>query len=217
MVKSRPHVILSAAMSLDGKIATRTGDSKLSSRKDLLRVDKIRAKMDAILVGKNTMLHDDPLLTVKYTAGKNPIRVILDSMGSMKSSSRIVKTCKTIPTIIAVSEKIKRKKIVYLKRHGIEVIKCGKNRVDIKKLLHELKKRGIQNLLVEGGGLTNWSFIKNDLVDEIIITITPFVIGGTKAISLFQGEGFDKISKSPFLKLKKVYKIKNEIVLHYIV
>jgi 2,5-diamino-6-(ribosylamino)-4(3H)-pyrimidinone 5'-phosphate reductase len=217
MVKSRPHVILSAAMSLDGKIATRIGDSKLSSRKDLLRVDKLRANVDAILVGKRTMIHDDPLLTVKYVTGKNPIRIILDSTGSIKSTSRIVKTCKMIPTIIAVSEKINQKNIVHLKRYGLEVIKCGQNKVDLKKLLYMLRKKKIKNLLVEGGGLTNWSFIKNGLVDEIIITITPYVIGGTRAVSLFQGEGFDKISKSPLLKLKKIYKMKNEITLHYTV
>ncbi len=215
MVNSRPHVILSAAMSLDGKIATRIGDSKLSSRKDLLRVDKLRANVDAILVGKRTMIHDDPLLTVKYVTGKNPTRIILDSKGSIKPTSRIVKTCKIIPTIIAVSEKINQKNIVNLKKYGLEVIKCGKDKVDLKELLYILRKKKIKNLLVEGGGLTNWSFIKNGLVDEIIITITPHVIGGTRAVSLFQGEGFDKISKSPVLKLKKIYKMKNEITLHY--
>ena len=215
MVKSRPHVTLSAAMSMDGKIATRTGNSELSSKKDLIRVHKLRANMDAILVGKHTVMIDDPLLTVKYVKGKNPIRIILDSTASIKSTSKIIKTCKTIPTIILVSEKATKRNIIRLKRKGAEIIKCGQNKINLKKLLHVLRKKNIKNLLVEGGGLTNWSFIKDGLVDEIIVTVTPYIIGGSNAISLFQGKGFAKISYSPILKLKKINRLKNELVLHY--
>jgi len=214
-VKSRPYVTLSAAMSLDGKIATRTGNSKLSSKEDLIRVHKLRANVDAILVGKHTVLIDDPVLTVKHVKGKNPIRVILDSKASIKSDSKIIKTCKTIPTIIVVSEKATQKNIIRLEREGLEVIKCGQNKINLKKLLHILRKKNIKSLLVEGGGLTNWSFIKDGLVDEIIVTITPYVIGGSNAISLFQGKGFDKISHAPMLTLKKINKMKNELVLYY--
>ena len=215
MVKSRPHVILSAAMSIDGKIATRTGNSELSSRKDLLRVHKLRANVDAILVGKHTLMIDDPSLTVKYVKGRNPIRIILDSEGSIKSTSKIIKTCKMIPTIIAVSEKITQKNITRLESRGLEVIKCGQKKINLKKLLHILRKKNIKRLLVEGGGTTNWSFIKDGLVDEMIITITPYVLGGSSAISLVQGEGFDKISHAPLMKLKKINRINNELVLHY--
>lgn len=215
MVKSRPHVTLSAAISMDGKIATRTGNSELSSKKDLIRVHKLRANMDAILVGKHTVMIDDPLLTVKYVKGKNPIRIILDSTASIKSTSKIIKTCKTIPTIIVVSEKATKRNIIRLKRKGAEIIKCGQNKINLKKLLHVLRKKNIKNLLVEGGGLTNWSFIKDGLVDEIIVTVTPYIIGGSNAISLFQGKGFAKISYSPILKLKKINRLKNELVLHY--
>lgn len=215
MVKSRPYVTISAAMSLDGKIATRTGNSKLSSKEDLIRVHQLRANVDAILVGKHTVLIDDPMLTVKHVKGKNPIRIILDSKASIKSDSKIIKTCKTIPTIIVVSEKATQKNIIRLEREGLEVIKCGQNKINLKKLLHILRKKNINNLLVEGGGLTNWSFIKDGLVDEIIVTITPYVIGGSNAISLFQGKGFDKISHAPMLTLKKINKMKNELVLYY--
>jgi len=215
MVKSRPHVILSAAMSVDGKIATRTGNSELSSRKDLLRVHKLRASVDAILIGKHTQMIDDPSLTVKYVKGKNPTRIILDSVGSIESTSQIIKTCKTVPTIIAVSKKITQKNIVRLEKEGLEVIKCGQNKIDLKKLLHILRKKNIKKLLVEGGGTTNWSFIKDGLVDEMIITITPYVLGGSIAISLVHGEGFGKIAQAPLLKLKKINRMKNELVLHY--
>lgn len=215
MVRSRPIVILSAAMSLDGKIATITGDSKLSSKEDLARVHKLRASVDAILVGKRTMTIDDPSLTVKYVSGKNPIRIILDSKGSISSDSKIVQTCTKIPTIIVASEKISQKNILRLQRYGLEVLKCGKNKIDLKKLLHIFQRKGIKKLLVEGGGITNWSFFKEDLVDEIIVTLTPFVLGGKDAISLVQGKGFPKISQACSFKLKKAYRMKNELVLHY--
>lgn len=217
MVESRPRVILSAAISLDGNIATRTGNSKLSSKKDLLRVHRLRSNVDAILIGKRTMMIDDPSLTVKYVKGKNPIRVILDSMGSIKSNSKIIQTCKEIPTIIAASEKISEKNAARLQRCGLEVIKCGKNRINLKKLLHILRRKGIRKLLVEGGGITNWSFINERIVDEIIVTLTPFILGGKEATSLVEGKGFDKISEARSLKLKKVYRVKNELVLHYTV
>ena len=217
MVKSRPYVILRSSISLDGKIATKTGNSNLSSKKDLLRVHKLRSKVDAILIGKNTMTIDDPLLTVRHVVGKNPVRVILDSTGYVKSNSQIIQTCRKIPTIIAVSEKISEKNIARLQRYGLEVIKCGHKKINLKKLLYILKKKNIKKLLVEGGGTTNWLFFKDDLVDEIIITITPYIIGGKNAISLVQGNGFNKILKSRSLKLKNIHHLKNELILRYLV
>lgn len=217
MVKSRPYVILSAAISLDGNIATKTGDSRLSSKKDLVRVHKLRSSVDAILIGKRTMMIDNPSLTVRYVKGKNPIRIILDSTGSIKSNSQIIQTCRKIPTIIAVSEKISEKNAARLQRYGLEVIKCGPKKINLKKLLHILKKKNIKKLLVEGGGTTNWSFFKDGLVDEIMITLTPFIVGGKDAISLVEGDGFSKISQSCSLKLKNVYRLKNELVLRYVV
>lgn len=217
MVKSRPYVILSAAISLDGNMATKTGDSRLSSKKDLVRVHKLRSNVDAILIGKRTMMIDDPSLTVRYVKGKNPIRIILDSTGSIKSNSKIIQTCRTIPTIIAVSEKISEKNVARLQRYGLEVIKCGYKKINLKKLLFILKKKNIKKLLVEGGGTTNWSFFKDDLVDEIIVTLTPFILGGKNAISLVEGDGFRKISQSCSLKLKNIHRLKNELVLRYVV
>jgi 2,5-diamino-6-(ribosylamino)-4(3H)-pyrimidinone 5'-phosphate reductase len=217
MVKSRPYVILSAAISLDGNMATKTGDSRLSSKKDLVRVHKLRSNVDAILIGKRTMMIDDPSLTVRYVKGKNPIRIILDSTGSIKSNSKIIQRCRTIPTIIAVSEKISEKNVARLQRYGLEVIKCGYKKINLKKLLCILKKKNIKKLLVEGGGTTNWSFFKDDLVDEIIVTLTPFILGGKNAISLVEGDGFRKISQSRSLKLKNIHRLKNELVLRYVV
>ncbi|MCH8995693.1 MAG: 2,5-diamino-6-(ribosylamino)-4(3H)-pyrimidinone 5'-phosphate reductase [Thaumarchaeota archaeon] len=215
MEKSRPKVILSAAMTLDGKIATKTGDSKLSSIQDKVRIHKLRSKVDAILVGSNTIKRDDPLLTVRHTKGKNPLRIILDSKANIDQKSQIIKTCKKIPTIIAVSKKASKKNIDKLKKYPLEIIITGNKLVNIKNLLRILSKKKIKTLLVEGGGTVNWEFVKQGLVDEIIITITPYLIGGKNAITLVEGEGFSLIQKATKLKLKKTCRLGNEIVLHY--
>jgi len=215
MEKSRPHVILSAAISIDGKIATRIGDSKLSSKKDKIRIHKLRSTVDAILVGKNTVHRDDPLLTVRYAKGKNPIRIILDSNGTIDVNSKILQTSSKVPTIIAVSKKISKSNLQKLKKFPVEIIMTGENSVNIKSLMNNLNKRKIKTILVEGGGTVNWQFIQNNLFDEILITIAPFIIGGTDAITFVQGRGFDKITQSPRLRLNVIKKLENSLILHY--
>lgn len=215
MEKSRPYVIINAAMTIDGKIATKTGHSQLSSKLDKKRVHKLRASVDAILVGKNTVSRDDPILSVRLYRGKNPIRIVLDSCGSISSSSRIIKTCKNIPTIIVVSKKISSKNLMRLKKFPLDIIILGKEKVNINQLLKILKKRKISRILVEGGGTVNWDFLKNGNFDEMIVTITPFLIGGKKSISLIEGAGFSKMFHSPKLQLKKFHRLKNEFVLQY--
>ena len=215
MVNYRPHIILSGAITLDGKIATKTGDSKISSKTDKIRVHKLRAKVDAIIVGRNTVERDNPLLTVRHAKGKNPIRIILDSKGSISSKSRIIKTCGAVPTIIAVSQKISAKNLHRLQKYPLDVIVLGKDLVDIKKLLRFLFKLKIKKILVEGGGTLNWSFVKQELVDEVIVTIAPYLTGGTNSVTLVQGDGFSTISKSKKLKLQTIKRVGDEVILHY--
>ena len=216
MGKSKPYVILSAATSVDGKIATKTGDSNLSSKQDKVRLHKLRSKVDAILVGKNTVLLDNPLLTVRYTKGKNPIRIILDSKGTISKKSKILQTSNKIPTIIAVSKKISKSNFDKLCKFPVDIIVAGKNSVNIKLLMKKLSDKKINTILVEGGGTINWEFIKHNLFDELIITLSPFLIGGNDAISFVQGKGFKKISNSPNLHLKSIKRLKNHIVLNYV-
>ena len=211
----RPHIIFSAAITLDGKLATRTGDSKLSSKADKNRVYKLRTKVDAILIGKNTAKLDDPLLSVHHAKKNNPIRVVLDSNATIQNNSRILRTSSKIPTIITVAESAYKKNLQRLEKLPVQIIVCGKHRINIKKLLIALRKQGIKKILIEGGGATNWAFIKANLVDEIIITITPYLVGGINATTLVDGDGFSTITKSKKLKLKSARRIKNEIVLHY--
>ena len=215
MEKSRPYVILSGAISVDGKIATKTGDSKLSSKQDSIRLHKLRSKVDAILVGKNTVLVDNPLLTVRHTIGKNPIRIILDSKGILSNKSKILQTSDKVKTIIVVSKQISKLNLEKLNKFPVEIIIAGKNSINIKLLLKKLLEKKIKTILVEGGGTINWEFVKHNIFDELIITISPFVIGGNNAVSLVEGEGFRKISKSPNLRLKSTKRLKNHFVLHY--
>jgi len=216
MAKFSPHVILSAALSIDGKISTRSGDSKLSSKEDSIRLHKLRSKVDAILIGKNTLLQDDPLLTVRYTKGKNPTRIILDSKGTIPINSKIIKTSNEIPTIIVVSKKISKINLLKLQKLPIEIIIAGENSINLKLLLKKLSSKKIKTVLVEGGGTVNWEFIKNDLFHELIITLSPFLVGGNDSISFVEGEGFKKISNSPNLKLKSIKRLKNYLVLNYV-
>lgn len=215
MASYRPYVILSAAASLDGKIATKSGDSRFSSTKDKARVYRLRATVDAILVGKNTVKRDDPILTVHQVKGKNPIRIILDSRATISTKSRIIKTCNKIPTIIAVSKKVSSKNLEKLQKFPLKIIVSGNNIVNIKKLLKTLWKLKIKKILVEGGGTVNWEFVNQNLFDEIIVTITPFLVGSKDAVSIIEGKGFAKITKSRKLKLEKILHLKNEVVLYY--
>jgi 2,5-diamino-6-(ribosylamino)-4(3H)-pyrimidinone 5'-phosphate reductase len=97
----------------------------------------------------------------------------------------------------------------------VELIVTGDSSVNIKSLLRKLSAKKIKTILVEGGGTINWEFIKQNIFDELIVTLSPFLIGGNNAISFVEGDGFDKISKSPNLRLKSVKRLKNHLVLHY--
>ena len=215
MEKSKPKIILSAAISIDGKISTVSGDSKLSSKKDLIRLHKLRSHVDAIVIGKNTVNIDDPKLTVRYAKGNNPIRIILDSKGVISKKSKILQTSNEVQTIIVVSKKITKKNFDKLKKFPVEILKIGKDQVNVKLLMKILVKKKIKTVLLEGGGTINWEFIKNNLVDEFFITITPFILGGENAISLVQGKGFDKISNASKLRLKGIMRLENDLVLNY--
>jgi len=215
MERSRPYVILSAAMTVDGKIGTKSNKIKISTKKDTIRVHKLRAKMDAILIGKNTLDIDNPMLSVRHAIGKNPIRIVLDSHGTIKSSSNILKTCNKIPTIIATTNLISKPNLMRLEKFPLQIIKCGKLSINISQLLKILYKNGIKKILLEGGGTVNWSFLKNGLVDEIIVTVSSYILGGTDSITLVEGKGFKNLANSRKLKLKKVVRYGAELTLFY--
>jgi 2,5-diamino-6-(ribosylamino)-4(3H)-pyrimidinone 5'-phosphate reductase len=206
-------------MTVDGKIATTCGNSRISSRLDLLRVHKLRSSVDAILVGISTVLLDNPLLTVrliKPNKGSNPVRVVVDSHARIPIESRILKTAHRIETIVFVSERADDIKIRSIRNTGAMVIMAGAETVDLSDALLDLNKMGFKNILVEGGGEINWSLLSLGVVSELIVTISPKIVGGRSAITLVEGDGYEKISQAINMELKKVLSEKNgEVVLFY--
>ncbi len=216
MGASRPRVIISAAITLDGKIATARGDSGISSKQDAMRVHLLRAKTDAILVGKNTALLDNPLLNVRHVSGPNPVRVILDPLGEIPDKSNILRTADEIPTILVVTGGISAENLTRLSDFPVEIIRTRRHRISIKWLLGRLAARNIRSIMVEGGGSTNWEFVKHNLFDEVILMISPHLVGGSRAPTIVDGDGFARISRAARLNLVSSRRQGDEIVLHYV-
>jgi 2,5-diamino-6-(ribosylamino)-4(3H)-pyrimidinone 5'-phosphate reductase len=211
----KPYVILNAAMTLDGKIATRTGSSEISGKEDLIRVHKLRKEMDAIMVGINTLLADDPRLTVHKIEAKpedNPVRIVIDSKARTPLNFRVLN--EDAPTIIATTENADPEKIMNLEKKAV-VLKCGKDRVDLESLMHELSRMGIKTLMLEGGSTLNYSMLKNGLVDEVRVCVAPIIAGGVQAKTLVDGEGIDQMRDAIRLKLKKSYSLGEDLILEY--
>ena len=212
------YVILNAAMSIDGKISTRKNDSAISSKLDLVRVHKLRSTVDGIMIGISTVLEDDPMLNVRYstTGMKNPTRIIIDSKARIPLNSRIIDSSNKIQTIIAVTHNASSRKINEIQKKGAQVLVYGNGKVNLRNLFQQLEKMGLKKIIVEGGGEINWSVLKLGLVNELVVTISPVVIGGRDAKTLVEGKGFTNISDGIKMKLSNtIIQNKNEIVLFY--
>jgi len=215
MAASRPRVTLSAAMSIDGKIATRAGDSALSSRRDLARVHRLRASHGAILVGIGTVLADDPLLTVRLARGRSPVRVVLDSRARLPASSRLARTCGEVRTIAAVSRAAPARRVAALRAMGIEVISAGAARASPRAALLRLWRLGVRSVLLEGGSEANWAMVRAGLVDEAVICVVPRLLGGAAAPGLVGGEGYARVAGAPRAALASARAQGGELVVRY--
>ena len=212
------QITINAAMTVDGKIATTHGDSTISSKQDKKRVHKLRSSVDAIIVGVTTVLVDNPRLTVRFVKNKekDPARIIVDSTGRIPFESKILQTASKIKTIVAVTKRAPYDKIHKIKDAGAMVITAGTETVDLVELFSILKKMGFKKILVEGGGELNWSVLQLGIVDQLIVTIAPRIVGGRAATTLVEGEGYTKISEGLKMELKKVLRQDNgELVLCY--
>ena len=214
----KPYIILSAAMTIDGKIASRTGDPELSDEQDWREVHKLRSTVDAIMVGKGTILKDNPKLHIKFFEHQGYYRIVVDSNLSIPIDSNIIIFQPQIySTIICTTENVSEEKIKKFEAKNVKVIKSGKGEhVDLNHLMVMLSNISIKSILLEGGGNLNWSFIKNDLVDEIRLTIAPWIVGGKEATSLVEGNGFDKMKQGRKFKLVKVNNRDNYVILNYV-
>lgn len=193
--KKKSYVVLKYAMTLDGKIATSTGDSKwISSEKSRNWVHKFRTNFDGILVGVNTIIKDNPHLT-SHGKGKNPVRIILDPKLEIPITSNVV--VDENPSVIVYSDGSK-KKISEIEKYRKFLIKIQSNSqiFDFRKIIEELRKISIFSILIEGGGLTAWNALKDGVVDEIITFISPKIVGGEDAITPVEGLGFKKIDEA---------------------
>ena len=217
----RPYVILNAAMTLDGKIATSSGSSNISGAKDLERVHELRKDCDGIMVGIGTVLADDPRLTVHKIDAKpsdNPVRIVVDSKCRTPADARI--TNGDAKTIIAMANEYKDEfkasdKYEILKSKGVKFFFSGDVQVDLKMLMIYLHEEGINKLMLEGGSTLNFSMIKAGLIDEISICVAPMVVGGVNAKTFFDGEGFNTMDESVKLKLIDYYWLDKDFILNY--
>lgn len=215
----RPKVIINVASSLDGFIASNRGALHLSSREDLERVHLLRNSVDAILVGKNTVIIDNPLLTVRYTTSrkKHPLRIILDSKGSIPIDSNVVKEQKKYPTVIFVSRTHPIEKEDDFNNLGVTIIPVGKeektNFLDLKQILKHLKNDfNVKTLLVEGGSTIISQFIQRRLVDKMFIYFAPILVGHLGGIPLLREELQNTLKKAMFFKITGTKRIGDGIL-----
>ena len=210
----RPYTIIVSEVTVDGKLTLKRGVSSKEIMKfmdeDATRyLHELRAKVDGIMVGAETIRTDNPFLTVRYVEGKNPTRIVPTAMADIPLNANILE--KDAPTIIFTSERAPEDRVRKLEEK-VDVIRCGEEKVDLVKMMDILHKRGIKSLIVEGGSRLNWEMIKLGLVDEIRIIHMPFIVGGSETPTLVGGEGFDSLDEIVKTKLRAHFVRGNHLI-----
>lgn len=195
-----PWVILKAAMTLDGKIAAHTGDSRwITGEESRHYVQQMRAEYPSIMVGSGTVRTDDPLLNCRLEGDiRQPVRIIVDSRAAISPDSRIVRTATEYRTIVVHTKQASFGQLETLRAAGVETFLCAArdNRVDVREMLHALGGWGIDAVLLEGGGELNDTFIREGLVDEVCVFVAPKIIGGREAKTPVEGIGFARMDEA---------------------
>lgn len=207
-----PYVAMKYAMTLDGKIASCTGDSKwVTGETARHHVHELRKQYSAILAGIGTVLADDPMLNCRIEEGVDPVRVVCDSSLRIPLSSQLVKTAGDIPVIVAYAKENPEKEKALLQA-GVELISAGRDgRVDLAVLMRELGKRKIDSVLVEGGGAIHGSLLKSGLVQKIYCYLAPKLIGGREAGSPVEGDGFSRMKDALPVKEMEILPLGEDI------
>jgi diaminohydroxyphosphoribosylaminopyrimidine deaminase/5-amino-6-(5-phosphoribosylamino)uracil reductase len=198
-----PFVHLKAAVSLDGKIATKTGDSRWITGRDARhRAHELRHEYDAIMIGVGTALIDDPLLTDRsgLTRRRPLVRVVLDETLRLPPSSQLVKTAGEVPLVIFCGTEVEISKVSTLKDSGVEVMNSGSR--DLVSILKTLARRSVQSVLIEGGPTLAGSFVDAGLISKVTFFVSPKIIGGNDAPGAVAGAGVDVVRHA--LKLRDV-------------
>ena len=212
----KPFVVLKAAMTLDGKIATATGQSKwITNETSRAYGYKLRDIYDGIMVGINTVIEDNPMLTARVDGGKNPIRIVVDSSLRIDINANVVQD-KSAKTIVATTDKANKDKILKLQAQDVDVIVVDKDendKVDIEKLLDILGQQNICSILVEGGATLSGSFVAKKLVDKVYFFIAPKIIGGKEAKTPVAGTGILNLQEALALKDIQIEKLEEDILI----
>ncbi|MDD5354588.1 MAG: bifunctional diaminohydroxyphosphoribosylaminopyrimidine deaminase/5-amino-6-(5-phosphoribosylamino)uracil reductase RibD [bacterium] len=205
----RPYITLKWAMSLDGKIATKTGQAKWISNSQARKyAHHLRAEAGAIIVGINTVLKDDPSLTVRDIPGaRNPVRIILDHHLRIPFKARVLDH--RAKSIVVCGRHGSRARGAQLMKQGIEVIQVNR----LSDLLEKLANRGIASILVEGGGMVLASFIEETLADKAVVVIAPVIIGGKQAVTPVSGSGIASIKNALHLQDIKIRQLGDNIII----
>lgn len=193
----RPYVHAKWAMTLDGKIATRAGDSKwISNEASRRRVHQLRGRMDAVLVGIGTALADDPLLTARPPGPRTPSRLVLDSRARLPMTARLLRTTAEAPVIVVSGPDADPVRVQALRGQGCEVLGLPgvEGRPALAALLDELGRRRLTNLLVEGGSEVLGGFLDARAIDEVHVFVAPRLAGGREALTPVGGRGVDRIA-----------------------
>ncbi len=214
--KKRPFFVMKAAVSLDGKIATKVGDSKwISNEESRSYANRLRSVMDAIMVGINTVILDNPLLLPRIARPKRyPVRTVLDSKLRIPLSCDLVKTADKYKTLVFTLQDQSSDKESRLRSLGVEVIRveAGENRkVSLPAVAKELARRNITNVLVEGGGEVNSGLLREGLIDKVVLFYGPLLIGGKNAATLVGGKGIDYLKDAYKVDIVSVKKLKDDI------
>lgn len=213
----RPLVVLKAAMTLDGKVATRSGDSQwISSQASRARVHRWRAESDAVAVGLGTALADDPELTARVEAvPRQPSRVVFDSEARLPIGGKLVRGVADAPVIVVVSRAASRTAVQALESAGCEVIVAsgGNEAARVASGLDELGARGVQSLLLEGGPRLTGSFLEAGEVDEARMFIAPLLAGGREARTAVEGMGVERIAGAGRALASEVERIEDDVLI----
>ena len=212
-----PFVTLKTAMSLDGKIATRSGDSRwITGKLARNHVHKIRNQVDAILVGTETVLKDDPRLTCRLNTGdvKHPVRIILDRRNRIPLTAKVFKNSRSQKVVYVTGPDISSRRLKTLVSNKVVVLngKILKSEFDIKYLLKELGSMDMNSILIEGGAVLNSSVVKAGVVDRVVAFISPILIGGAQSPGFIGGQGVLKVKGAMKLKDINVTKIGEDLM-----
>lgn len=194
----RPFVLLKLAMTLDGKIATRTGDARwISSEPSRKLVHELRARYSAVGVGVNTVIADDPRLNVRDAEGPDGARIVFDSGGRTPPDSQLLSLSSSAPTVLITGKNVPEDRLEKFESKGAKVwqIPVVQRGLDLDSLLERMGDRGYDSLLVEGGGEIAWSFLDENLVNKIRFFYSPKVVGGREAVPAVGGQGRATVSE----------------------